>query len=140
MDDIHSCAPSGTPLPPANLEFEQYLIAALLKGATCPDFLGGQHFVDPIHSLIYSTVAHFRERRLTANLTTITAHFERSNELAEVGGVTYLTHLVHGARRPTLTPREYARGIHDLWVERLFIGRLMDLAVPPPTTAQETIQ
>jgi replicative DNA helicase len=130
----------GTPVPPINLEFEQCLLRAVLTGAPCPDFLGGQHFADPIHGTIYSTAERFQARRLQVNYVSLGAHFERTGELGEVGGVRYLAHLRHGTS-PTLSPREYARGIHDLWVERILFNLLLVATKPPPVDGpQETLQ
>jgi hypothetical protein len=47
--------PRGTLLPPVNLEFEQCLLRAILKGARCPDFLGAQHSWAPSTSPTRST-------------------------------------------------------------------------------------
>jgi replicative DNA helicase len=131
----------GTPVPPSNLEFEQCLLRAILTGAPCPDFLGGQHFADPIHGMIYSTAAHFQERRKVSDHLALTMHFERSGELAEMGGTKYLSHLLYGARPAVMTPREYARAIHDLWVERIFFNLLLVTTKPPSVDGpQEMLQ
>jgi replicative DNA helicase len=71
---------------------------------------------------------------MAANFVSIGAHFERTGELIQVGGSQYLAQLLLGTR-PTLSAREYARGIHDLWVERAQQGR--SLPPPPATPAHE---
>lgn len=137
---MDSCMPSGTPLPPINLEHEQCLLRAILLGAPCPDFLGGQHFADAIHGIIYSTATQFQEKRKVVNHAALTMHFQRSGELAEVGGPKYLSDLIYGTR-PTLTAVEYARAIHDLWIERLLFNLLLVATKPPPVNfLQRTLQ
>jgi replicative DNA helicase len=109
--------------PPVNLEAEQALLGHMLRGAACPDFVGQQHFADAIHGLIHSAMERHRLRGLPVSLTSITAHFQRSGELDEVGGTSYLGQLYSGLRayKPDLSisPTEHARLIHDAWVQRM---------------------
>lgn len=109
-------------LPPADLQAEQQLLGHLIAnrgaGMLALAFLGPQHFADPLHATVYRTVERFTAQSLPVTLASLRMHFERSGELAEVGGPAYLAQLYTARDEKGRTAADCARAIHDAWVER----------------------
>ena len=111
-------------LPPSNLQAEQALLGAILHNNRAHDrvaeFLRDEHFADPINGRIYSAIS----RRITAghvtDAVTLRNEFENSCVLDEVGGTTYLAHLLT-AMIGFIDVTEYGRVIHDTWRRRQLI-------------------
>nr|WP_314074729.1 DnaB-like helicase N-terminal domain-containing protein [uncultured Roseococcus sp.] len=112
--------------PPADLQGEQLLLGHLIAnrgtGITALGFLGAQHFGDPVHGRIHSTIERFAAKGLTISLASLRLHFERTGELSEVGGPVYLAQLYTARDEKGRSAADCARSIHDRWIERMLLG------------------
>ena len=122
MSDFTNAFPPR--LPPVNLQAEQALLGALLANnrafTRVEEFLRPEHFADPIHALIFETMARRIGAGQLADAVTMKAELENSNLLAEVGGTTYLAQLL-SAMVGIINAGEYGRAIHDTWLRRQLI-------------------
>src|ERR1700693_5543074 len=95
---------------------EQALLGALLANNKAyervSEFLAPEHFVDPIHGRIYKAIARRIEIGQLADSVMLTAEFEHSGILEEVGGTAYLAKL-NAAMVGIINAGEYGRAIHD---------------------------
>ncbi len=111
-------------LPPSNLAAEQALLGALLANNKAfekvADFLAAEHFADPVHGRIFSTIARRIEAGQLADVVTLKAELEHADALAEVGGTAYLAQLL-AAMVGIINAAEYGRAVHDAWVRRQLI-------------------
>lgn len=111
-------------LPPNNLQAEQALLGALLANNKAyervSEFLGPEHFADPIHGRIYQAIARRCEAGQIADPVMLRAEFEHSGVLEEVGGTAYLAQLL-GAMVGIINAGDYGRAIHDAWIRRQLI-------------------
>ena len=111
-------------LPPSNLAAEQALLGALLANNKAfekvADFLSADHFADPVHGRIFSSVARRIEQGQLADVVTLKAELEHADALAEVGGTAYLAQLL-SSMVGIINAAEYGRSIHDAWLRRQLI-------------------
>jgi replicative DNA helicase len=111
--------------PPVNYEAEQALLGAILANNAAyekaADFLRPEHFAEPVHGRIYEACGTLIERGQVANAVTLKNVFERSEELAEVGGAKYLSEL-QGNYVSIINARDYGRTVHDLYLRRQLIA------------------
>ena len=111
-------------LPPSNLQAEQALLGALLANNKAyeriSDFLLPDHFADPIHGRIYTSIARRVEAGQLADAVMLKAEFEHSGVLEEVGGTAYLAQLL-GAMVGIINAGEYGRAVYDAWMRRQLI-------------------
>ena len=111
-------------LPPSNLQAEQALLGALLANNKAyeriSDFLLPDHFADPIHGRIYTSIARRVEAGQLADAVMLKAEFEHSGVLEEVGGTAYLAQLL-GAMVGIINAGEYGRAVFDAWMRRQLI-------------------
>ena len=111
-------------LPPANLEAEQALLGALLANNKAyervSEFLAPEHFADPVHARIFTSIQRRIEAGQLADALTLRADFENNGLLAEVGGAAYIGQLV-SAMVGIINAGEYGRVIHDAWLRRQLI-------------------
>ncbi len=111
--------------PPVNYEAEQALLGAILANNAAyekvADFLRSEHFAEPVHGRIYAACGTLIERGQVANAVTLKNAFERSEELAEVGGAKYLSEL-QGTYVSIINARDYGRTVHDLYLRRQLIA------------------
>jgi replicative DNA helicase len=111
-------------LPPNNLQAEQALLGALLANNKAyervSEFLGPEHFADPIHGRIYQAIARRCEAGQVADPVMLRAEFEHSGVLEEVGGTAYLAQLL-GAMVGIINAGDYGHAIHDAWIRRQLI-------------------
>src|ERR1700678_553007 len=102
-------------LPPSNLQAEQALLGALLANNKAyervSEFLGPEHFADPIHGRIYQAIARRCEAGQVAAPVMLRAEFEHSGVLEEVGGTAYLAQLL-GAMVGIINAGDYGHAIH----------------------------
>lgn len=110
--------------PPANLEAEQALLGALLANNKAYDrvssFLEAHHFADAVHGRIYAAIRARCERGELADAVTLRREFEKTDELAEVGGLAYLARLIE-AMVGIVNAGEYGRLIYDCYQCRRLI-------------------
>ncbi len=111
--------------PPVNYEAEQALLGAILANNAAyekvADFLRSEHFAEPVHGRIYEACGTLIERGQVANAVTLKNVFERSEELADVGGAKYLSEL-QGTYVSIINARDYGRTVHDLYLRRQLIA------------------
>jgi replicative DNA helicase len=111
-------------LPPANIEAEQALLAAILANnyayEKVSDFLLPEHFADAAHGRIYEACGVLIERGQLATAVTLKNKFDQDGDLAEVGGAQYLAQL-QGAYVNIIDARNYGRIVHDLFLRRQLI-------------------
>ena len=84
---------------PNNLEAEQSVLGAcfLSKYALqkAAESLTSESFYNEKNSKIFSTMLDLIEEKSPIDITTVTSHLKKKNELTEVGGVEYLTEIVN---------------------------------------------
>ncbi len=111
--------------PPVNYEAEQALLGAVLANNAAyekvADFLQPEHFAEPVHGRIFEACGRLIDRSQIANAITLKNVFERSEELAEVGGAKYLGEL-QGNYVSIINARDYGRTVHDLFLRRQLIA------------------
>ncbi len=111
-------------LPPQNLEAEMALLGALLANNKAyervSEFLASEHFADPVNGRIYASIQRRIEAGQLADAVTLRAEFEHSGQLDEVGGPAYLAQLL-SAMVGIINAGEYAKVIHDAWLQRQLI-------------------
>jgi len=109
---------------PHNTEAEQSLLGALLLSnesyENVAEFLLPQHFFSPIHGKIYEAISKMIARGLVADPITLKAYFEKSDELAGVGGGEYLVQLVSSVVFIAAVG-DHAKLIYDLYARRQLI-------------------
>src|ERR1700739_2268814 len=111
-------------LPPSNIQAEQALLGALLANNKAyervSEFLIPDHFADPIHGRIFTSIARRIEAGQLADAGTPKAESEHSGVLADVGGTAYLAQLL-SAMVGIINAGEYGRAIYDAWIRRQLI-------------------
>jgi len=124
-------------LPPSNLAAEQALLGALLSNNRAYDrvseFLQAEHFADPVHARIYSSIARRIEASQIADPVTLRAEFEHTGVLEEVGGTAYLAQLLT-AMVGIINAKDYGQAIYDSWIRRQLIDigeRVVNQAFAP---------
>jgi replicative DNA helicase len=110
-------------LPPANIEAEQALLAAILANnhafERVGEYLSDEHFADGAHARIFAACRKLIERGQQANAITLRNVFEQDGDLADVGGAEYLAQLQ--ASYVTIDARHYGTLIYDLYLRRELI-------------------
>ena len=111
--------------PPVNYEAEQALLGAILANNAAfekvADFLRAEHFAEGVHGKIFAACGTLIDRAQVANAITLKNLFERSEELAEVGGARYLSEL-QANFVSIINARDYGRTVHDLFLRRQLIA------------------
>ena len=115
---------------PHNLEAEQALLGAILLDnqvmVRIGDKFSGDHFYDPVHGTIFETIKSITTKGHVADAVTLHARFAQDGALAQIGGATYLAHLIDAAADPA-SSADYAKLIFDLAVRRELIRIGADL-------------
>ncbi|CCQ74432.1 replicative DNA helicase [Magnetospira sp. QH-2] len=110
--------------PPRNYEAEKSLIGAILANNRAhervAEFLRPEHFADPVNGMVFEAITLLVERSLIADLVTLRNYFESNQQLADVGGIRYLTELADAAVT-IINATEYGRIIYDLHLKRELI-------------------
>ncbi len=106
---------------PHNIEAEQALLGALLVNNDVYDRIAGlvgeNHFYDPVHGRIFSTIAQRIQKNALASPVTIKAYLADDTGLADIGGGAYLARLA-AASVSVFASRDYAQMIYDLAIRR----------------------
>ena len=116
LDGEHS---AGRTLP-HDIEVEQALLGALMinnDGAEHVSFLTAEHFFDPVHGRIYTTIINRINDRRIASPITIKNALAKDAGLKELGGAQYLVNLTEAAI-DIFGVKDYARTIYDLALKR----------------------
>jgi replicative DNA helicase len=121
--------------PPVNIEAEQALLGALMVRNSAfekvADRLKGEHFAEATHGRIFDAIRTLIDRGSAATPITMKGIID----LAEVGGIEYLTKLAMSAVS-TVNVADYAETIRDCWLRR----KLIDVSLTTIAEAQsETI-
>ncbi|HAE09008.1 MAG TPA: replicative DNA helicase, partial [Alphaproteobacteria bacterium] len=119
---------SGTTPParvmPHNLQAEQNLLGAILLDNSVieriDDRLLADHFYDPFHGRIFSTMQRLIERGQLANPVTLKSFFTDYEDFQSDSSETYLSELADGVISITQAP-DYAKIIHEAHVRRQLI-------------------
>ena len=132
--------------PPHNVEAEIALLGAIFVNNRAyervSDFLRPESFSVAEHQRIYAATAKLIERGQVADPITLKAHFEQTDNLAEIGGPAYLMKLAQAAVT-VINAGEYGRLIYDLHLRRELIAlgedvvnRAYDSTLDEPAPAQ----
>ncbi len=109
---------------PHNLPAEQNLLGAILLDNSVferiDDRLLAEHFYDPLHGRIFSTIQRLIERGQLANPVTLKSFFTDSSEFQGDNSESYLSELADGVISITQAPH-YANVIHEAHVRRQLI-------------------
>ncbi len=139
--------PFGAPAPapqaaPHNIEAEQALLGAILFENEVlhrvAEHLKPHHFYDPVHGRIFQAAGQLIAANKLADGVTLKEHFTKEGSLTEIGGASYLLHLLERAARLAAHAREYADLIYDLALRRelILVGQeITALAADPPLGA-----
>ena len=116
---------------PSNIESEQSLLGAcfLSKNALqkAGETLQPESFYDEKNGKIYAAMLNLMESRTPIDLTTVTSYLKNHNQLAEVGGVEYLTEVLNIV--PTAANAEYyIKDIEESHILRSLISTAEEIA------------
>ena len=132
-------------LPPQSLEAEQSVLGSVLIDRDAivevAEFLRPDDFYRQAHSLIYAAMLDLFERREPIDIVTVAEVLERSDQLEQIGGRSYLTSLSN--QTPTAVHAvQYARIVERKAVLRNLIaaaGRIAGIGYEDPAEIQEAI-
>lgn len=110
---------------PHNLAAEAALLGAILYDNNVyqriSERLRADDFYAPAHREIYAVAQQMIDMNRVADGVTLREYFEKNDQLAQIGGATYLAELLESAAfGPEVT--DYARIIHDLAARRELVG------------------
>ncbi len=132
-------------LPPHSLEAEQSVLGAILIDRETiieiAEFLQPQDFYRQAHGSIYRSMLELFERREPVDLVTVAESLERTEDLEQVGGRSYLSQLSN--QTPTAVHAvQYARIVERKAVLRNLIGaagKIAGIGYEDPAEIQEAI-
>lgn len=111
--------------PPRNEDAEQALLGALLVNnlsfEKVSEFLKPGHFYNPVHARIYEAIVTVIERGQEASPVTLRNYFEKDEDLAHVGGATYLADLAASVIT-VVNVEDYARAVYESHLRRALIA------------------
>ncbi len=124
LDHVSNSTREPAP-PPNNLGAEAAVLGAILFDNNAfqrvADILRAEDFYAPAHIELYSVAESMIQQGRVADGVTLREHFEKADQLAQIGGATYLAELLDSAAfGPEII--DYARMIRDLAVRRELIG------------------
>jgi replicative DNA helicase len=115
------------PRLPHNIEAEAALLGALMIERSlidvCADLVAPEHFFEPLHARIFSTIVSQHSQGRIANPVTLKPLFEGDEAMRDVGGPAYLAQLT-GSGAVVIGAKDFARQIKDLACLRMLIGGL----------------
>jgi len=132
-------------LPPHSLEAEQSVLGAILIDRETiieiAEFLQPEDFYRQAHGTIFRSMLELFERREPVDLVTVSETLERSEDLEQVGGRSYLSQLSN--QTPTAVHAvQYARIVERKAVLRNLIGaagKIAGIGYEDPAEIQEAI-
>ncbi|TNE57460.1 MAG: replicative DNA helicase [Alphaproteobacteria bacterium] len=140
--------PSKDRIQPSNVEAEQALLGAILVSNEAffkvQGFLKPDHFYESLHARIYDAMAQRIEKGNVADPVTLKPRFEDDADMAELGGISYLTFLA-SSFISVRNVRDYGRAIFDMAMRRglIRLGEdMMEAALDPSshTEPQQQIE
>jgi replicative DNA helicase len=121
--------PSATIEPPHSTEAEQQILGALLNNNDLidkvSDVLDVEAFYDPVHGMIYGLIRDRVDNGMIASPVTLKPAVAADENLAELGGPTYLVNL-SGAAVSSFAIRDYAEMVVDLSAKRSLLEQFQD--------------
>ena len=124
-DDMSTPARDAALTPPNNMAAEAAVLGAILFDNNAfqrvADILRPTDFYAPAHQVVYDTAQDMIQQGRVADGVTLREHFDKHDQLAEIGGAAYLVELLESAAfGPEIG--DYARMIRDLAVRRELIN------------------
>ncbi len=118
-------------IPPHSLDSEQSVLGAVLLDNEIlnqvVEIIKPEDFYKRNHQLIFEAMLALYERREPTDLVTLSQQLKAVNQLAQVGGVDYLSHLVDIV--PTSANTQfYARIIKEMSIRRKLIHEVSEIA------------
>lgn len=96
-------------IPPQSIEAEQSVLGSILIDgdalARVIEILKPEDFYEPAHRLIYDAVLELFDRGKAVDLITLSEALRKKGKLEEIGGIEYLTELIHSV--PTAVNADY---------------------------------
>lgn len=109
---------------PHSAEAEQSLLGAIMldnaRFEDVSEFLRSEHFYTPIHGKIYEAIVKLIDGGSHADPITLRAYFENENDLATIGGGSYLVQLVD-AVISIAAAEDHAKLIYEHYLRRQLI-------------------
>jgi len=110
--------------PPHNYEAERALLGAILMNNRAfervSEFLGAEHFADPVNGRVYAACAKLIEQGHQANPVTLKTYLERDDLIIAAGGIKYLANLA-GSAVTVINAADYGKLVYDLYLRRELI-------------------
>ena len=133
-------------LPPQSIDAETGVLGSLLidKDAIVKiaEIINAANFYQERHAIIYRAIISLYEKRLPADLVTLTEELKKAGKFEEVGGASYLTTLVNSV--PTSGHIEhYAALVREAATKRALIsaaGTISESAFDPDADAKELLE
>ncbi len=123
LDHSHQNAPDAL-TPPHNVSAEAAVLGAILFDnnaySRIADILRDSDFYAPAHRALYAAAQTMIQQGRVADGVTLREHFEKNDQLLEIGGASYLVELLEAAAFGPEIP-DYAWMIRDLAVRRELI-------------------
>ena len=117
---------------PHNLDAEQAVLGNLLTNnetySKIGDFLKAEHFFEPLHQKIYTTIVDFYNQGLIATPITLKNSFDKNEQLKDLGGSKYLFNLASLAAN-IIDIKSYSKLIFDLYLKRKLINLGSDMVL-----------
>lgn len=121
----------GVKLPPQNIDAEHSVIGALLldKDAilTVVEILSPEDFYEERNSRIYRAILALFEKRSPIDMVTLTNELEKTKELAEIGGGSYIVSLVNSTPSAA-NVAHYANIVRDKAILRRLIASAVTIS------------
>nr|WP_233167437.1 replicative DNA helicase [Paenibacillus roseus] len=115
---------------PADLQAEQAVLGAALKDKTAfetvSDLLQGGEFYEKNHARIYRAMSHIADSEQPIDLVSVTSRLQDTEELEQIGGVSYLASLVGGVIT-TQNVSSYAERVQEMFLRRQAIKTALEL-------------
>jgi replicative DNA helicase len=110
--------------PPHNFEAEQALLGAILFNNAAyhlvAEVLQPQHFADPLHGVLFDTVATLINRGSVVTALTLKPYIENNEAIRVVGADIYLARLLRSSTTASDAPT-HANLIRDMYIRRQII-------------------
>ena len=111
--------------PPHNYEAERALLGAILMNNRAfervSEFLGPEHFADPVNGRVFEACAKLIEQGHQANPVTLKTYLERDDLVIAAGGMKYITNLAASAVT-IINAGDYGKLVYDLFLRRELIA------------------
>ncbi|MCS7233016.1 MAG: replicative DNA helicase [Synergistetes bacterium] len=96
-------------IPPQNIEAEQSVLGSILLDgdalARVIEILKPEDFYEPVHRVIYDVILELFDKGKAVDLITVSEALRKKGKLEDIGGVDYLTELIHSV--PTSVNADY---------------------------------